>query len=137
MRRPRNSHAIDPPYDQILRGVLSFADFSGAEATLRRLEQLRQQYLAAGDPKGVASCRQLAALGRQRAELISRNRRVAHNKRVQKKELANWFRIWLETPDLFADWLALRKKTPAFLRLQGADAVNSDGQKRYIDDPRN
>ncbi len=137
MRRPRNSHAIDPPYDKVLRGVLSFTDFSAAEATLQRLEQLRQQYLAAGDAKGVASCRRLAALGRQRAELISRNRRVAHNKRVQKKELANWFRIWLETPELFTDWLALRKEAPAFQRLQGTDTVNSERRKRNIDEPGN
>jgi hypothetical protein len=32
-------------------------------------------------------------------------------KRKEKAEIARWFEIWLETPELFVDWLALRKKT--------------------------
>ena len=29
-------------------------------------------------------------------------------------EIANWFRIWLETPDAFFDWLDVRKQSPDF-----------------------
>ncbi|MDM7997578.1 MAG: hypothetical protein QUT30_18045 [Acidobacteriota bacterium] len=62
-------------------------------------------------------CRRIAALGRQRAELISRNHRVRREKRLQKQEIAAWFKVWLETPDIFADWLALRKNTEEFQKL--------------------
>jgi hypothetical protein len=31
-------------------------------------------------------------------------------KRAEKEEIARWFAIWLQTPDLFSDWLALRKQ---------------------------
>ena len=62
-------------------------------------------------------CRRIAALGRRRAELISRNRRVRREKRLQKQEIASWFKVWLETPGIFADWLALRKNTEEFQNL--------------------
>jgi hypothetical protein len=108
---------FDPPYDETLRGVLTFKTLADTEKTIARLENLRQRFLAASDKKGVEYCRLLGALGRKRAELIARNRRVNPAKRLQKREAALWFRIWLEIPELFADWLALRKKTEDFLKL--------------------
>jgi hypothetical protein len=109
---------FDPPYDRILTGVLSFGTFAETEETLARLENLRQRFLAASDKKGVEYCRRLGVLGRQRAEMIARNRRVDPSKRRQKQEVALWFRIWLETPEIFCDWLALRKKTEEFQKFR-------------------
>jgi len=33
-----------------------------------------------------------------------------------KEEIASWFRIWLENPDAFFDWLDVRKQSPDFAR---------------------
>jgi hypothetical protein len=114
--------AMESPYDRELAGVLSFRDFSKAEETLITLENLRRRYLAEGDSEGVAYCRRVALLGRKRAEAIARNSRVVAPKRRQKAEIAVWFQIWLETPELFSDWLALRKSTDSFRALPGAEA---------------
>jgi hypothetical protein len=46
--------------------------------------------------------------------MISHNRKVEAPKREEKKEIAEWFRIWLETPDAFFDWLEVRKASPEF-----------------------
>jgi len=46
--------------------------------------------------------------------MIARNPRVEARKRDQKKEILEWFRIWLETPDAFFDWLDLRKQSPEY-----------------------
>ena len=56
----------------------------------------------------------VARLGKRRAEMISRNHKVEPHKREEKVEIANWFRIWLETPDAFFDWLEVRKHSPEF-----------------------
>jgi hypothetical protein len=56
----------------------------------------------------------VARLGKRRAEMISRNHKVETHKRGEKEEIAGWFRIWLETPDAFFDWLEVRKQTPDF-----------------------
>jgi hypothetical protein len=42
------------------------------------------------------------------------NRKVEARKRDEKREIAEWFRIWLETPDAFFDWLDVRKASPTF-----------------------
>jgi hypothetical protein len=65
---------------------------------------------------------EVARLGRRRAEMIARNPRVEAHKRDQKQEILEWFRIWLETPDAFFDWLDLRKQSPEYQRRFGRDA---------------
>jgi len=105
---------IEPPYQEALRGILSFSTFAEAEQTLESLEKICRNYEAASDKKGVEYCRRIASLGRSRAELISRNKRADPQKRLQKKEIAMWFKIWLETPAIFDDWLSLRKSTEEF-----------------------
>jgi hypothetical protein len=108
---------IESPYREALEGVLSFSSFEEAEKTILLLENLCRKYRSASDKKGVEYCRRIASLGRRRAELISRNRRVNLHKRLQKQEISNWFGIWLETPAIFDDWLAMRKNTDEFRKL--------------------
>jgi hypothetical protein len=50
---------------------------------------------------------------------LAANPRVSPDKRAEKREIATWFRIWLETPELFFDWLELRKASEEFRRLFG------------------
>jgi hypothetical protein len=115
---------IESPYREALEGILSFSSFKAAEETLQRLEKLRQKYQSASDKKGVEYCRRIAILGRGRAELISRNRRVGVQKRLQKQEIATWFRIWLETPAIFNNWLAMRKNTQEFKGLLMSECLD-------------
>jgi len=112
-----DAREMEPPYREAFTGILAFSTFAEAEETIRRLENLCRKYRASSDKKGVAYCRQIAVLGRHRAEIISRNKKVNLQRRLQKQEIANWFRVWLETPDLFENWLVLRKGTEEFKKL--------------------
>ena len=113
----RNRLDIEQPYSDDLKGILKFSDFGEAEKTIRNLEKLCCKYEKTRDKKGMEYCRRIALLGRKRSELISRNKRVELQKRLEKREIAEWFRIWLETPALFDDWLALRKQTVDFKKI--------------------
>lgn len=119
----RIDQQLDPPYREALAGILSFSSFGEAEQTIMRLENLCRKYRLASDKKGVEACRRVASLGRQRAALISRNKRVNIRKRLQKQEIAVWFKIWLETPAIFDDWLAMRKNTEEFRKLLAFEEV--------------
>jgi hypothetical protein len=121
----RRNLQIDPPYCEVFDGLLSFSSFAEAEVTINRLEKLYQQYMRASDKKGMEYCRQIASLGRRRAELISCNKRVSQHKRLHKKEIATWFQIWLETPGIFMNWLALRKNTEEFRKLLKLEEFSS------------
>jgi len=115
---------IEMPYREALAGILSFSSFAAAEETLKRLENLCRKYRSASDKKGVEYCRRIAFLGRHRAELIGRNKRVSLPKRLQKQEIAAWFKIWLETPTIFENWLEMRKSTEEFKALMQSERLD-------------
>ena len=64
-----------------------------------------------------------------RGRSLATNPRVQERKRQEKREIANWFQVWLETPDLFADWLALRKSSEGFRTVFGASAPTGDSPR--------
>jgi hypothetical protein len=79
-----------------------------------RLDELLRKFRAHGELAAAKRVLNVARLGKRRAEMIARNHKVEPHKRDEKIEIANWFRIWLETPDAFFDWLEVRKQSPAF-----------------------
>jgi hypothetical protein len=108
---------MEEPYARRLKGVLQFGDLAAAEASLRHLDAIYREYLRAADHTGMRLVRSLAVKGKQRAASLAANLRVSPERRQAKQEIATWFRVWLETPDLFFEWLELRKQSEEFLRL--------------------
>jgi hypothetical protein len=109
-----------------LEGVLHFHDLAAAERALRALDAAWRAYRAEADREGARLAHRLALRGRQRAESLAANPRVDAQKRLEKREIASWFGVWLENPDLFFDWLDLRKRAGDFRATftpEAADAV--------------
>jgi hypothetical protein len=109
-------------YEEEFRDLLHFATLEEAEICLMRLDELWRKFRSEGQRAAAERVLEVARLGRRRAEMIARNPRVEVHKRDQKQEILEWFRIWLETPDAFFDWLDLRKQSPEYLRRFGQDA---------------
>lgn len=108
--------SIEEKYARYFEGVLKFDTLVAAEETITTLDRLYRQFVSEKDPQGAAYCKQIARLGKQRAYAISKNARVSMEKRSEKEEIAQWFTVWLQTPDLFFDWLHLRKQSEEFIR---------------------
>lgn len=102
------------PYEAMFRNVLKFADFKQAANSLRNLENLRRQFARSNDQNGLRRVRETALKGKQRAQMIAGNRNVEARKRAEKSEIAQWFTVWLEQPEIFPDWLELRKRSQEF-----------------------
>lgn len=100
---------------QILE-LLRFDTLDAAEATLRALDARHREARARNEREAAEECRRGAMRVRRRADLLVRNRKVSAAKRAEKEEIAQWFTIWLQTPDLFFDWLELRKQSEDFRR---------------------
>jgi len=105
---------IPERYRDRLEGVLHFHDFAAAEISIRVLDAAWRDYRATADREGAELAHKLALRGRQRAESLAANPRVDRGKREEKQEIAQWFAVWLKNPDLFFDWLDLRKRTDDF-----------------------
>lgn len=102
------------PYEAMFRNVLRFADFDQAAASIKRLDNLRRQFGRKKDAEGLRRVRETALKGKQRAQMIAGNKSVDARKRAEKDEIANWFTVWLQTPEIFDDWLHLRRSSAEF-----------------------
>ena len=98
-------------YEEEFADLLHFSTLDEAEVCLVRLDGLLRKFLRENERAAAERVREVARLGRRRAEMISRNHKVDANKRSEKEEIARWFAIWLETPDAFFDWLEVRKQS--------------------------
>jgi hypothetical protein len=101
-------------YAAPFRNLIKFGNFAEAETTLKNLENLRQKFVRENDREGLRRLKAKTVQAKERAQMISKNARVAPEKREEKAEIGEWFKIWLETPEIFASWLALRKRSPDF-----------------------
>ena len=101
-------------FEEEFEDILHFTTLQDAEVSLTRLDELLRRFRQHGERAAVERVLEIARLGKRRAEMISRNRKVEEKKRKEKKEIAEWFRIWLEAPDTFFDWLDVRKASPEF-----------------------
>ena len=106
-----NSAKLPEPYASRLKDSLRFRDLTAAEACLYRLDEAYRAYAQASDRVGIRLVRSLLLKGKQRAKRLASDPRVHPSKRAEKEEVALWFTVWLQTPDLFFAWLELRKQT--------------------------
>ena len=101
-------------YDEEFADLLHFSSLAEAEMCLVRLDELLRKFQSEHARGAEERVREVARLGRRRAEMIARNHKVDPQKRAEKVEVARWFGIWLETPDAFFDWLEVRKQSAEF-----------------------
>lgn len=101
-------------YDEEFDDLLHFSSLAEAEMCLVRLDELLRKFQSEHERGAQERVREVARLGRRRAEMIARNHKVDPKKRAEKEEVAHWFGIWLETPDAFFDWLEVRKQSAEF-----------------------
>jgi hypothetical protein len=113
-------------YEEEFHDLLHFATLEEAEMCLVRLDELLHKFRAEGQQAAATRVLDVARLGRRRAEMIARNRRVDEQKRSEKQEILQWFGIWLQTPEAFFDWLEVRKQSPEYQRLFGSNASGAE-----------
>lgn len=93
---------------------LNFSSLSEALESFSKIEDIRRELHTNGDNKGVEQLRLAIASARKDCLLIARSKIVAESQRVQAKEVSKWLMVWLQSPELFSDWLDLRRRSPEF-----------------------
>lgn len=93
-----------------LRGRVHFATPERAAGSLLDLLGEYRKSCAEGNRERAEDCRRAVRQGKDRLRLILRRPSLSPEKRQEKGELLEWFLVWLETPELFDSWLALRRR---------------------------
>ena len=101
-------------YEEEFHDLLHFATLEDAEMCIVRLDELFRKFKEEGELAAVERVLEVARMGRRRAEMIARNHKVEPEKRAEKEEIMQWFKVWLDTPDAFFDWLDVRKSSADF-----------------------
>jgi hypothetical protein len=121
---------LESPYDAMFRNVLKFSDFRQTLISIRRLENLRKKFAAENDREGLRMVRETALKGKNRAQMIAKNEKVEARKRAEKSEIAEWFTLWMQSPDIFEGWVALRQNSKDFKeKFEDADGHAEDKEK--------
>jgi hypothetical protein len=100
------------------RDELDFSDLSAAFDSVVKIEQERLQLAQGAAP--LAELRQVVKAARDEARLESHSKIIDARSREQLKEIAHWLTVWLQSPELFSDWLDLRRRSPEFLKRFGS-----------------
>ena len=116
----------ESPYDAMFRNILKFADFKQALISIRRLENLRRKFLSENDKEGLRLVRETALKGKQRAQMIAGNAKIDKKKRAEKAEIAEWFTLWMQSPEVFENWIQLRQNSKDFKEKFGLATENTE-----------
>ena len=114
------------------QGGLNFGDLASAFESVVKIEEKRLQlqtelHRGTGEKgKGERETNNRAAGSRElrdivtavREELLlrSRSKILDDGQRQEAKEISEWLVVWLQAPELFSDWLDLRRRSPEFRR---------------------
>lgn len=105
---------LESPYDAMFRNILKFSDLKQTLLSIRRLDNLRKKFESENDREGLRLVRETALKGKRRAQMIAGNGKVEQKKRDEKTEIAEWFTIWLQSPEIFENWVELRQNSKDF-----------------------
>lgn len=107
--------ASDRPYDAALRNILETTDLKTTLRSIRQMENLRRKFANADDREGTRLLRQLA-LDEKASKLEAASRsRIEPRRRDEYLEIAEWLTLWLQSPELFDNWFALRRRSQDFI----------------------
>ena len=85
-----------------------------AESLIERLKHLLGRFERTRDDRQIAELRTLAIDARRIAVSRAKDTSLPIAIRHEQTEIAEWLMVWLETPNLFEQWVELRKSSPAF-----------------------
>ena len=88
---------------------LAFDTIDAAFAFIEKLRQAQDQ----------TSLRQSVQQIKHELEYLATSSKTPANRRAIAREVAQWLTVWLQNPQIFAEWLELRRSTDEFRVLFG------------------
>ena len=106
-------------YESLFGGLTKCGTLAEAESSLRQIDKLYKESQQAGNRIGIRYARQAGLRLKQMTTALSQSTKLTSHQRSEMGEAAQWLSVWLQTPDIFDQWLELRKATAEFKTLFG------------------
>lgn len=94
-----------------LRHRVHFADADQAAASLLDMQREYEAARNGGAVERARDVRRAVRKSKDRLRLLPRRPGLSPDKRREKQELLEWFLVWLENPEVFAQWIELRRRS--------------------------
>ncbi len=96
---------------------LNFSGLAEASVSIKKLDTLRRKFEQNSEQEQLGRLREMTLGFKQDALGLARSKTVERQKRMEAVEIAQWLTVWLQSPDIFEDWLSLRQRSPEFIQL--------------------
>ena len=96
-------------FDADLRGRVRTRDLESAAASLTEMAVEYEQARESSNTRRAEDCRRAVRHAKERLLLSLGRKGLSGEKRKEKEELRRWLVVWLETPEIFPDWIELRR----------------------------
>lgn len=106
-------------YENLFDGLSFNQSLEQAETSLSQIAALDRQFARLADRTGRRFARETALKAKQNALALTSSPTLTARQQDEQREIAQWFTVWLQTPDLFDEWLDLRKGSPDYRRSFG------------------
>ena len=93
---------------------VDFSNLDSAFESMVKIEELRLELQAKEDSKALEKLRGVVLASRDELSARSRSKILESGEREQAKEVSQWLTVWLQSPELFSDWLDLRRASPEY-----------------------
>lgn len=101
------------PYDAMFYNILKLDDLDQTLNTVRDLENLRKKLVSKNDKEGLRLLRELVLNGKKRMQEMATDPR-RETSRLKNIETAEWLTLWMQSPEIFENWVGLRKASADF-----------------------
>lgn len=105
--------------DPKLEDPIDLIDLASLLRSIRKMDNLRRKYEAAGRAEQLRKLRDSAIEAKADALARAKKRSTPAGEKKMLAEAANWLTLWLQSPQLFDSWLKLRRSSPDFVETFG------------------
>ncbi len=109
------TRASDRPYDAAFLNLFDLSDLRTSIRSIRQMENLRRKFETEEDREGLRLLRQKAIVAKENNLATAKTTKLNANQRLEAGEIAEWLTIWLQSPELFEQWVRLRRGSADFV----------------------
>lgn len=103
-----------PPYEASLHNLFDLTSLDTLRTSLTNAENLRRVLLARNDNSGLRELRNNAISTKKTAAAKAVDHRLDEGTRGRFAESAQWITLWLQSPELFDNWVKIRRASPDY-----------------------
>jgi hypothetical protein len=109
----------DQPYEPALRGILDTSSLKTTLRSLKNAENLQKKYQKNGDREGQRLLREKLLQAKKDAQTKAASKVSTTIEKQTSKEIAHWLTLWLQSPEVFDNWIRLRRESKEFVEIFG------------------